>query len=90
MSWNGIGIGWPNASSQTGSVSGWFYLAMACGPSTPVNTYTVYQENTNYKEGDFVYCIDLETRIMLGPLYTQEPEGAQVNVSGPAYNSCGI
>jgi hypothetical protein len=86
----GIGIGWPNASAQNVTVSGWFYIIMSCGSFTPVNTFTIYQENTPYREGDFVFCTELDTRVMLGEISMVEPSGSQFNISGPIYNSCEI
>lgn len=92
-----MGIGWPNASSQSTPTppilrTGYFNVLSICG--TPVgllNVFTNLQTDVDWVEGDYVFCTDIGQRVLLGG-FTLSPEVVfeTFNVIGPAYNSCEI
>lgn len=96
MAWNGIGIGWPNASSQSTPVvirSGRFALSEDCsGTIFTDGTYTQYLIDTSLQEGDYVYYPERGTRIPLGNFYEEEVIiNVEINIqTSPVYNSCEI
>lgn len=92
MGWgNGMAIGWPMTS--TGKItlrSGWFEVVSICNFGELTNTHTYYVENVDWVEGKYVYSPKAGQRVLLGQFYDLEPIGQQIDVIGPAYNSCGI
>jgi len=93
MGWNGIGIGWPNATSGGAPIplrSGWFIVAMSCNGGEFESASTIYVSNVDWQQGQYVYSNDLSTRVLLGAFYESDPDlNVQFNVEGPAYNDCG-
>jgi len=93
----GIGIGMGISGAQQGQqlVTGWFQIEGACAFTKPSNAFTSFLTNVPYKEGDYI-----ETklsgpyagkRILLGPLFTEEPIIAtflDVEPGSLIYNAC--
>jgi len=93
MGWNGIGIGWPNASAQaTPAPMGYFIIAAACNELIPTG-WTSQLINTDlYNTGDYVDGVDPEGnpfRYLLGEI-VENPGDSIMQISGPVYNSCEV
>jgi len=90
----GIGIGWPNATSGNAPVilrSGWFNIPIDCNGTTYTSTATQYVSSVDWQEGQYVYSYNVGIRVLLGAFYELDPGvGDYYDVTGPAYNSCGI
>ncbi len=91
----GIGIGWPNATSgSTPPVilrSGWFNILSDCNGTVYTVTATQYVSSVDWQEGQYVYSYNVGTRVQLGIFYESDPGVDEYyDVTGPAYNSCGI
>lgn len=95
MGWNGIGIGWPNASASAGPpVPTYVYFAIAgmCGANVPGNWTTQLVDTSIYHTGDYVGGFDNkgnEARFLLGEIVL-EPGVLIMEISGPTYTSCPI
>jgi hypothetical protein len=91
MSWNGIGIGWPNATSGIGNQQGWFAVPETCASGPVGGAYTQYFEYTDYKEGDYVYSPEELGYVLLGAFQKTEPTITKPQtIEGAAINSCPI
>ena len=93
MGWNGIGVGWPNASAYSGppAPTNVYYLIDGwCSESEfPTNTYTTQLVDPNiYHTGEFVYSPTLYTGVLLGP--TQSTPLEEVAIIGPVYSGCPV
>ena len=86
---NGIGIGWPNASSSRGGKPGWFKIEETCGGKEYDNVYSQQLLSTDYKAGDYVDFPTGGDRVLLGAFFEVLPDPNEIiTISGPAYNSC--
>jgi hypothetical protein len=90
MGWNGIGIGWPNASNQQ-TVMGYFTFEANCNGSPIIEGLTSQLINiSTYNVGDFVDYIDnkgSKIRYQIGGI-SMTPGDQIIEISGPAYSSC--
>jgi hypothetical protein len=88
MGWgNGIGIGWPNATSSQGQMV-YFEIQQVCGQATPPNSTTQLVDDSIYQTGDYVrYDGSGGNRVLLGAV--SETIGSTVfNIGLPIYTSC--
>jgi hypothetical protein len=89
---NGIGMGWPMASSSSSANLAYFAITEWCGGITP-RDWTSQLINTNlYNPGDYVEGIDDRGnifRLRLGEIVLL-PGKAIFQISGPTYISCPI
>jgi hypothetical protein len=90
MGWNGIGIGWPNASSSRGANLAYFSISERCNSAIPL-VWTSQLINTNiYQVGNYVDGIDPEGNVFrwrLGEIVLV-PGDSIISISGPTYISC--
>ena len=89
---NGIGIGWPMASSSSSANLGYFTITEICGRIDPRPIMATSQLiNTNlYNQGDYVDASDNRGnyfRVCLGGIVL-EPSRNPFTISGPTYTSC--
>jgi hypothetical protein len=59
MSWNGIGIGWPNASSQSGEPTVYTINLYGCIPGP---AFTTYSTSSSFAIGIYLF-VDAELTI---------------------------
>ena len=88
MGWNGIGIGWPNASASNQSQMVYYQIQQVCGQFTPFDSTTQLVDNSIYQTGDYViYDGGGGNRVLLGAV--SETIGSTVfNIGLPIYTSC--
>lgn len=90
----GISIGWPNASAQAiPAVMGYFKFNYDCnGTYYDLGTSTLMDIST-YAIGDYVLGTNstgYSVRVILNNITLSGEGDAVFELSGPAYNSCGI
>lgn len=87
---NGIGIGWPMASSSRGANLGYFNFAERCGEILPRDRTTQLVDTSIYHTGDYVDGVDglgNTFRWLLGEI-VPTPGDHIIEISGPTYISC--
>jgi hypothetical protein len=90
MGWGqGIGIGWPNATSSQGEMV-YFLIDGVCGQVVPPNSTTQLVDSSFYQTGDYVrYDGSGGNRVLLGAI-TEEVGSMVFNIGLPIYTSCPI
>jgi hypothetical protein len=91
MGWNGIGIGWPNATSAATPVpTNVYYLIASVCPDgdTPGGLSTQLVDPNVYVTGDYVYSTTLNFGVLLGA--QQSTPLDQVEIIGPTYSGCPV
>ena len=85
-----MGIGWPNASAQTGGLVK-FEISVFCSGTGYVAGCSNLVDSSIYNTGDYVFCDTLGIRVLLGGVVGEGEECfITYNISGPVYNSCEI
>jgi len=90
MAWNGIGIGWPNATSVATPVpANVYYNILSVCSGLPDNMSTNLVNPSVYTTGDYVYSTTINDGVLLGDLQLA-PGNIQVEIIGPTYSGCPV
>lgn len=81
------GIGWPNASAQTGPSTVIFFVDAVCGQGDVPEMTTNPVPVGTYNTGDYVYSPDLNARVLLG-LEQTVPQVSTITIEGQIYPDC--
>jgi hypothetical protein len=88
----GIGIGWPNSTSEPVILrSGWFRLGQICTGGTVTNGWTEFVTDVPWEINQYIYLSNFTSRVRLEEFSSTDPAAPfSYPATGPAYNSCGI
>ena len=92
MGWNGIGIGWPNASAYSGPpapASVYYNIISVCSGESFDSISTNLVNPNVYTTGNYVYSTTINDGVLLGDQQLS-PGDIQVEIIGPVYLGCPV